>query len=283
MPTNSKPDKPPLGIALSTVDGRLAQNHLLIEQISKLQIPVVLVNQMRGIEGRLSLRSLNWSSDYAQIIHLNTLGLSLSRNAALDALRTPWVMLADDDITLDMEALDLLVLHLQSLVAGDNVGAFVTRLMKDHNTPWRSGKLDLSVIQGRSIASLRRIQRINSMELVLNAHALRKWGIQFDQRFGLGSPHTNGGEEVMILNEILRHSSQIVPIDLAPRMHAESSSGQVVNADTAFTQGAVHRLVFGGFQWLGLVLIYALKRLQSGGLPQTLNYVRGGIWASRQA
>ena len=147
MPTNSKPDKPPLGIALSTVDGRLAQNHLLIEQISKLQIPVVLVNQMRGKEGRLSLRSLNWSSDYAQIIHLNTLGLSLSRNAALDALRTPWVMLADDDITLDMEAFGLLVLHLQSLVAGDNVGAFVTRLMKDHNTPWRSGKLDLSVIQ----------------------------------------------------------------------------------------------------------------------------------------
>ena len=128
-----------------------------------------------------------------------------------------------------------------------NVGALATLLMKDVDTPY--AKVKSFVIQGRSVSSLRRIQSINSMELVLHTRFLRHWGIQFDTRFGLGAPPTQGGEEVMLLNNILRCGGDIVPLDLAPRLHPEESSGQGVNAATAFTQGAVHRLVFGSMLW----------------------------------
>lgn len=283
MPHNPASDAPVLGIALSTMDGRLAQNHVLVAQIATLQLPVVVVNQLRGNTGELSLDDLGWSSDHAQIIHMTTLGLSVSRNAAMAALQSQWALLADDDITLDVKAFALLTKRLQEDTYSDRVGALATRLMKDQNTPWREGAQDLSILEGRQTEALRRIQRINSMELVLNVSALRGWGVQFDTRFGLGAPPTNGGEEVMLLDSILRCGGRIVPVDVAPRLHPEESSGQAINPATAFTQGAVHRLVFGVRRWPALFLVYTLKRIRAGNLALVVNYAEGGKWASRQA
>lgn len=282
MPNKTTSDAPVLEIALSTVDGRLAQNHVLINQIATFKIPVVVVNQLRGNTGQLSLESLGWSADHAQIIHMNTLGLSESRNAAMGALRSQWALLADDDITLDGEAFASLKEGLQRNTDWNNVGALATRLMKDENTPWREEAQDLSILEGRQTGVLRRIQRINSMELVLNVSALRSWGIQFDTRFGLGAPPTNGGEEVMLLDSILRCGGRIVPVNVAPRLHPEESSGQAINPATAFTQGAVHRFVFGPSLWPALFVVYALKKVRSGELALVADYAKGGKWASRQ-
>lgn len=282
MPNKTTSDAPVLEIALSTVDGRLAQNHVLINQIATFKIPVVVVNQLRGNTGQLSLESLGWSADHAQIIHMNTLGLSESRNAAMGALRSQWALLADDDITLDGEAFASLKEGLQRNTDWNNVGALATRLMKDENTPWREEAQDLSILEGRQTGVLRRIQRINSMELVLNVSALRSWGIQFDTRFGLGAPPTNGGEEVMLLDSILRCGGRIVPVNVAPRLHPEESSGQAINPATAFTQGAVHRFVFGPSRWPALFVVYALKKVCSGELALVADYAKGGKWASRQ-
>ena len=283
MPHNTTSDAPVLEIALSTVDGRLAQNHKLITQIAALKIPVVVVNQLRGNTKHLSLDALGWSAEHAQIIHMNTLGLSVSRNAAMAAIRSQWALLVDDDIALDGEAFALLKQRLQRNTDWKNVGALATRLMKDENTLWREEPQDLSVIEGRQTGVLRRIQRINSMELVLNVSALRDWGIKFDTRFGLGAPTTNGGEEVMLLDSILRCGGRIVPVNLAPRLHPEESSGQAINPATAFTQGAVHRFVFGSSRWLALFVVYALKRVRSGELALVAYYAKGGKWASRQS
>ena len=272
-----------LGIALSTVNGNLLRNKTLVQQIAELKAPVVVVNQIREKGRRLSLDSLGWSPENSQIIHLETLGLSLSRNVAIQAIKNPWVMLADDDITLNVEAFKSLSHRLKHENDWEKVGALATGLLKDVNTPWRQGPRDLSVIQGRSTSSLRRIQSINSMELVLHASSLRNWGIQFDTRFGLGAPPTQGGEEVILLNEILRCGGKIVPVDIAPRLHPEESSGQKVNASTAFTQGAVHQLVFGSQLWPALFLLYALKRVRSGQLTLVADYAKGGWWASRQS
>jgi len=283
MAHNPTSDAPVLGIALSTMDGRLAQNQGLVAQIAKLKAHVVVVNQLRTDEGRLSLDSLGWSEDHAQIVHMDTLGLSLSRNAAIDALRSQWALLADDDITLDIEAFSSLSRRLSDAKDWDRVGALATRLMKDPDTPWRNDVQDLSVLEGRRLPNLRRIQRINSMELVLNVAALQRWDIRFDTRFGLGAPPTNGGEEVMLMDSILRRGGRIVPVDLAPRLHPEESSGQAINPATAFTQGAVHRLVFGPSRWRALFLVYALKRVRSGEWNLVADYAKGGKWASRQA
>jgi len=283
MAHNPTSDAPVLGIALSTMDGRLAQNQGLVAQIAKLKAHVVVVNQLRTDEGRLSLDSLGWSEDHAQIVHMDTLGLSLSRNAAIDALRSKWALLADDDITLDIEAFSSLSRRLSDAKDWDRVGALATRLMKDPDTPWRNDVQDLSVLEGRRLPNLRRIQRINSMELVLNVAALQCWDIRFDTRFGLGAPPTNGGEEVMLMDSILRRGGRIVPVDLAPRLHPEESSGQAINPATAFTQGAVHRLVFGPSRWPSLFLVYALKRIHSGEWNLVADYAKGGKWASRQA
>lgn len=283
MPHNPTSDAPVLGIALSTMDGRLAQNQGLVDQIAKLRAHVVVVNQLRTDQGRLSLDALGWSEDHAEIVHMDTLGLSLSRNAAMEALRSQWALLADDDITLDIEAFSSLSERLRDAADWDRVGALATQLMKDPDTPWRNDVQDLSVLEGRRLPNLRRIQRINSMELVLNVTSLRRWDIWFDTRFGLGAPPTSGGEEVVLMDSILRRGGRIVPVDLAPRLHPDDSSGQAINPATAFTQGAVHRHVFGPRLWPVLFLVYALKRFHSGEWKLVTDYAKGGKWASRQA
>ena len=81
------------------MDGRLAQNAELVRQLAKLEAPVVVVNQLRHDNtGRLSLPQLGWTESFAQIHNVETLGLSKSRNAAIEALPTAWAVLADDDV-----------------------------------------------------------------------------------------------------------------------------------------------------------------------------------------
>lgn len=287
MQHNPNSNPPVLGIALSTMDGRLAQNTTLVSQIAELKAPVVVVNQLRnGDKGRLTVDQLEWSESFAQILNLATLGLSKSRNVAIQTLSTPWAVLADDDVTLDLDGFQALATRIatdNALGAASHVGALSTRLMKDPQTPWRAYSSKAPVLEGRSFAALRKIQRINSMELVLNKAWLEHHGISFDERFGLGAPPTTGGEEVMLLNAVLQHGGQILPLDIPVRTHPEESSGQAINASTAFTQGAVHWMVFGGLWWWALFAAYMGKRLRKGGLSAAGHYARGGVWASRQA
>ena len=276
-----------LGIALSTMDGRLAQNGALVQQLAALAAPVVVVNQLRdGNTGALSLAQLGWSKDVAYIVNTNTLGLSRSRNEALKTIPARWVVLADDDIGIIPEEFDALALRLKtdpSLGADSSVGALATRLMKDAETPWRQYPQDSPPLQGQNLSNLRKIQRINSMELVLNKHWLQHANISFDERLGLGAPPTNGGEEVVLLNELLQRGGQILFIDRPLRLHPDDSSGQTVNAKTSFTQGAVHWMVFGATRWWLLLIVFAAKRLRNGDGSAILHYVKGGVWASRQA
>ena len=269
------------------MDGRLAQNAELVRQLAKLEAPVVVVNQLRHDNtGRLSLPQLGWTESFAQIHNVETLGLSKSRNAAIEALPTAWAVLADDDVTLDLDGFKALAHQIASdnaLGNSSRVGALSTRLMKDPQTPWRAYSSKTPALEGRSLAVLRKIQRINSMELVLNTKWLRQQSISFDERFGLGAPPTNGGEEVMLLHAVLQHGGQILPIDIPVRLHPEESSGQAVNASTAFTQGAVHWKVFGSLRWFALFAAYVGKRLRNGELSAARHYARGGAWASRQA
>ena len=87
----------------------------------------------------------------------------------------------------------------------------------------------------------------------------------------------------MLLYAVLQHGGQILPLNVSVRIHPEESSGQAVNASTAFTQGAVHWKVFGGLSWFALFLVYVGKRLTGGGLYTAVHYARGGAWAFRQA
>lgn len=276
-----------VGFAVSTMNARLLNNVELVKQLTTLGWPVVIVNQHTTEEGKLNLEAGGVNHPHMRVIQSGQLGLSHSRNQAMDALQklsVQWAVLCDDDVTLNLGECAALAAWL----GGDaptsswhDVGAVTTRLMKSRSTPWRTYQDTQAHILGTSTASLRRIQFVNSMELVVHVHTLAEWNVGFNPQFGLGAPPVNGGEEVLLMHDILQAGGAVVPTPFAVRLHPDESSGQVLNAQAAFTQGAVHRKVFGHPVWWGLVAVFVWKRLKSGNVSRISDYLRGGAWASR--
>ncbi|MGB2040402.1 MAG: hypothetical protein ACPHVG_08885, partial [Flavobacteriales bacterium] len=186
-----------IGFAVSTMNARLLDNVELLEQLSTLGWPVVIVNQHTTQEGKLDPEADGVNRPHMRVIQSTQLGLSHSRNQAMEGLQKQsvrWAVLCDDDVTLDLGE----GAALASWLEGDaptsswvGVGAVTTRLMKSPSEPWRAYQKATSHIVGTGTASLRRIQFVNSMELVVHLDALAAWNVKFNPRFGLGAPPVN--------------------------------------------------------------------------------------------
>ena len=278
-----------IGIAVSTMNGAVLQNDSLLKQIEELAWPTLIVNQYDRESGRLQTGFETQFGVHVIIEDSEGRGLCVSRNRALDTLDVDWLLLCDDDVTLDLKEAEGLKQCLSTwpfATPVTSVGALATRLKKDASTPWKAYASGRASLVGDGLANGLLIQKINSMELVVNRRAVQRWNLRFDERFGLGSTSTNGGEEAILLHSILRTGGVILPVDWAPRIHPDDSSGQEVHSKGSYTQGAVHRRVFGPVVWMGLLLSFALKRLRQGGigpkgLPLLRDYWRGGRWAAR--
>lgn len=274
---------------MSTMNSAVLQNQPLLKQIEDLGWPTVIVNQHNREGGQLLTVSETQFGAHVTIEDSEARGLCVSRNLALDTLDVDWLLICDDDVTLDLQEAEGLKQCLSAWPFGSrisSVGALATQLKKDASTPWRAYSSNRVPLVGDGLANGLRIQKINSMELVLNRRSVLQWNLRFDERFGLGSTFTNGGEEAILLHSILRVGGIILPVDFSPRLHPEDSSGQEIHAKGSFTQGAVHLRVFGPMVWGALLLNFGLKRLMRGGvgpkgLPLVRHYWKGGCWAAR--
>ena len=152
--------------------------------------------------------------------------MSNSRNVGLKAIQADWVVLCDDDVTLLMDGLDALRQHLQRVPG--NVGAVATQLMKGPDSPWRNYDPTLQVIQGRAWSAKLAIQRINSMELVLNRAHMRDggWGSTLVWPW---RPTHHRGEEVLVLSNMLNRGWAVQVLPVATRVHPDESSGSMGN------------------------------------------------------
>lgn len=277
-----------IGVAVSTMDARVLRNRPLLEQLEVLAWPTVIVNQCRSEHGARMAGKWEGESGHVQIVDSDSSGLCASRNLAIRHLEVDWVVLCDDDVSLSVEELHELRDQLMEWPFDcdpDEVGALSTKLKKSESVMWRNYPAERKAIQGSHAWNGLRIQSINSMELVLHRKAMLNWRLSFDEDFGLGATAVNGGEEAILLHDILESGGIILPMNLAPRLHPEDSSGQQMNSKAAFTQGAVHRKIFGALLWAGLFGWFALKRGMRGGFgPRgvglAMDYWRGGQWSA---
>ena len=267
-----------IGLVVSTMEGRLWGNKPLVNQLIELGRPTVVVNQSQAASP-IDIPNEVSKAPHIQVRHSQKVGVSNSRNAGIDACTAPWCLLCDDDITLLPEGLNALDNRLNN--ASPTVAVESTQLMKSASLPWRNYPDGERLLEGRK--AKRAIQHINSMELLVHRHRLNDAGISFNPQFGLGAPPTSGGEEVLLMNDVLEHGLAIWMLPIATRIHPEVSSGSTWNERTAFSQGAVHRKVFRApLRWAMLPWL-VLKRWATGATWKSLGaYVKGWAWASRQ-
>ncbi len=242
-----------LGYAVSTVEGRLLQNSVFIDQLNSLEAPVVIVNQFKYRQ--IDQRSFK---EHIRIINTQTKGLSISRNMALSSLESEFAMLCDDDIKLEMQNIPKLE---SALEAECDIAMFFTQLQKSTGELWRKDyEANPFYLKKLSVRTRRRIQRINSMEQVYNVSFLKVNNLQFNEYFGVGSQRYIQGEETLMSLSVLRASGTLKYLPLVTRVHPPFSSGHHLSIEHLKANLAVQIITFGP---LGLLSFssYVLRSL----------------------
>lgn len=226
------------GYAISTVESRLLENVDFIAQIAKINDPVVIVNQFQ----RQSLEASLFGK-HVQVINSESRGLSQSRNIALNAIDADFVMICDDDISLVLENIARVKEEIQR---DPETALFFTQLKKTTGELWRRNyEPKAFTIDNVSFNTLRRIQRINSMEQVYNRRFLNDKNLVFDNHFGAGSEGFQLGEETLMTWSILKSGGTLRYLPFVTRVHPPLSSGSVLSLESARAVLAVQWKIFG--------------------------------------
>ncbi len=213
-----------LTLAVSTLGGRIS-SITLPEPRNGLQ--VLILWQEPGDVPPALLR------DDVTVVPLESRGLSLSRNAALEHAQTAFLQFWDDDLTPDWAGLETLWTHLKA----NPKLSFVTG---------RRRGVDRGPLAKTGFALTRRnTARTATPEIMVRLADVRQEGVTFDPRFGLGAPHPLG-EEFIFLTDLLARDLRgwHLPVEIGD--HPPESTGDTWADPTLLTARAtVLARVFG--------------------------------------
>lgn len=250
----------PITVAISALGSRLAGVPLpppcpgltylvLVQKLGDARVPAALT-----------------ARDDVTVHVLGTIGLSRSRNAALDLAPGALVVFADDDMTLEPEGFQ----HLARAFAEDPGLGLAAG--------WRSDRLPGA---GRRARAHRlhhfNAGRVCAPELMVRRSAIDAAGLRFDPAFGMGADFGLGEEYVFITDALkagLRGVSLPVPVGRHP---SESTGDNWQRADLMQARIAMLTRVFGRAAPL-MRLLYALRyRRRIGGAARLLAFARGHV------
>ena len=209
LPFNNKAKRelmqPLITVAISTMGARVA-NISLPEETPGIEY-LVLVQRSDGIQpAALERRDVT-------VLHLKSLGLSNSRNAALTQANGDFLLFNDDDIELNTTG----ILELQKTFIDDPKLALAAG--------WRRERLPKSGAR----AGIHRLRTANSgricaPEFMLRLSLVRAANITFDPKFGLGAEF-GLGEEFIFITDALKAGLKGVGFPIVTGAHPDESTG----------------------------------------------------------
>ncbi|MFZ3583985.1 glycosyltransferase [Loktanella sp. DJP18] len=237
---------PIITVAISTLGPRFDSIDLPAQrqEISYL----ILVQKPDEVEhrGRFSNRS------DVRVVDLDSIGLSRSRNAALEHSQTDLIMVADDDLKLDCDGI---LQACDFLSCNDDVAA-ITGMLKVE-----SGGLRIQYASSSYELNRTNCGRVMSAEIILRRGPLKQSNIVFDDRFGLGT-ECPSGEEYILLCDILKAGLKAAFIPIVLAVHPDESTG--TNWDDVRLVKARAKVISRVFGRMGLVyrILYLIKHIR---------------------
>ena len=165
---------------------------------------------------------------------LPSVGLSHSRNAAIDLCETPFLLFADDDMVLNPKGISALANQLKqdtdlALAAGWRDGAFHT---------YRRSKQ-------RHALTLFNSGRVCAPEFMVRMDKIKQSNLRFDTGFGVGTPLPTG-EDYIFVTDLLKRGLKAQSFPIKTGQHIGDSTGQIwQNAALLHARRAVLSRVFG--------------------------------------
>lgn len=196
---------------------------------------------------------------------LDSRGVARSRNAALAAVTTDWLLFADDDLTFHPEGIAALIARCDREAAADFLCA---RLTDETGRPRKRYAPDGTRARWFNCG------KVGTPELALRPGRARAAGIGFDPGFGAGAPDWMG-DEYIFLCDALRAGLKGWHVDLVPASHPATSSGLTQGPEAMAVRRRVLIRALG--RWTSLLprLAFALRHRRTlGGWRGALAFLR---------
>lgn len=211
---------------------------------------VVIVEQ-DGERGRGSSRPtdldlpLSWRTNRGR-------NLSAARNVIIEHAGSDVLMLMDDDARMPEESIERVTHAFTRHADAAAITFMVEWVGHGRRRPYPSKEAERTTV--------RALTSVASIEVAVSLPMLRKKGIRFDERFGLGAPFPTG-EELVLLADLLRAGGRIVFVREIVASHPAQTAGARRDLTVLRARGALFRRLFGD---VGLAV--ALAQIGRGAL-----------------
>ncbi|MEY8198273.1 MAG: glycosyltransferase [Colwellia sp.] len=211
----------------------------------------LIVHQVDGelsSDSQLAVEKLKLRGDVNYFSMLDR-GLSRSRNFGIEKSKGDLCWLLDDDVGIDEEAFDLII----ATFLGAPLVIAYTYMMA---TP--DGRVFKKYAKTSRPHNIFSINKVSSVEVVLNRRLFQKLGCNFDERLGLGADIPLG-EENALMKSIIAKKGRVVFYPNVIVHHPEETTGRDFNSSMAFNKGAQFSIVYGKVALL-LCLLFSIKK-----------------------
>ena len=178
-------------------------------------------------------------------------GLSKSRNVALGICTTKYGYIMDDDVEINLDAIEKLV----DLMEQEKVDVATCQYQFESGglaRPYPNSTFDHNFLSSARVASI---------EICLNIQSAKGKNISFDERFGLGTKLPSG-EEYILLTDCLKNNLVVKYYPIVTGIHPDITSGMdfYSNFPKILAKREMFKRIFG---WKSFVFIFVfwLKKL----------------------
>ena len=224
--------------------------------------PILIINQTQN---------LNFScphSDNINLINVNEIGLSKSRNLAIANAKADICLLADDDIVYENN-FESIILNAFNLNPSADIITFKMNDFKGNSFK------DYPIIKKHNKKSL---SFVNSVVIAFRRNSIISNKVFFDENFGLGSTFQTADEYVFLRNA-LNLNLNIVFHNEVILSHPVYSSGKDVASDRIlFAKGALFYKYYNILSLLKLIhYLYLMLKFKYISLSQVINKYLIGV------
>jgi hypothetical protein len=189
-------------------------------------------------------------------------GVARSRNAAIEACRTRYLLFCDDDVEVHVEGVLAAIAHLRATGSALALGRAVDpegRLRKRYgpDRPRRTTLLNSA--------------KAATYEMLVDVAQVRQTGLRFDERFGAGV-ETYLGDEYLFVADVLRAGLRADHVPYVFGTHPHTSSGSRWGGEDLHVRAVVLNHVFGPVAPAARLLFGVRRRRQIGGPRSVLRF-----------
>ncbi|WP_422766786.1 hypothetical protein ACOX9X_10650 [Photobacterium leiognathi subsp. mandapamensis] len=250
-------------IAISTYGERLYQALEIEKKFLKMGFKTLVIHQ--SIDKNFNVQNIDGSN----LIQVDTIGVTKSRNLAIEKTKTKFIWFMDDDINILNEN----ILYFLSKLP-NSVEVISTRILNEN------GKYRKKYPKPGYLRKKRNILGIGTIELIANVNFLKLNKIFFPEFMGAGTKFPTGDEAVFV-SKVIKNGGKVYHSDQAIIIHPDVSSGKGMDIRTVISKGLMIRLVFGYIKsfFICLYLSTRISKLSELGTINILYLLLCGVFS----